>query len=288
MPVGMGKSRRARSSEGIRASSARAENPHQASRPFRAASVLVGLGFREGEHAHRRPRDMSRTEKLRQELIESIAHDMQTPLATLQGMAQTLTRGEPLPAERQRELHQAMLRQTTRLQHLVAQFLDFTRIEAGQTLSFHTSPTDVAERVSLIASTFGHGNPIDVDVPPDLPPAFVDGDRLAQVLANLISNAVKFSPSGSAILVSAHDRGDELELVVSDHGSGMSETELSRAFEKFYRGNSAPEATGTGLGLYISREIVEGQGGSITAASRPGEGCRITVRLPKTPEPGGT
>ena len=260
----------------------------EAARHFPAASVVVGIGFREAENAHRLRRNMTKAEQLRQELIESIAHDMQTPLAALQGMAQTLARGEPLPPERQRELHQAMLRQTIRLRHLVAQFLDYSRIEAGRTLSFNVAPTDVAERVASIASTFGHANPIEVDVPADLPPAFVDADRLLQVLANLISNAVKFSARGSPILVSARETGDELELVVTDHGRGMSETELSRAFEKFYRGSSAPEATGSGLGLYITREIVEGQGGKITATSRPGEGCRVAVRLPKAPEPGGS
>jgi signal transduction histidine kinase len=106
-------------------------------------------------------------------------------------------------------------------------------------------------------------------------------------LANLVSNAVKFSPAGAAIQVSARDTGDELELVVTDHGCGMSETELSHAFEKFYRGSAAPGAAGSGLGLYISREIVEAQGGRISATSRLGEGFCVAVHLPKAPEPGG-
>jgi signal transduction histidine kinase len=226
-------------------------------------------------------------EEFRKELIESVAHDMQTPLATLHGMAQTLARGQLLPVERQQELHQAMLRQTIRLRHLVDQFLDYSRIEAGRALSFNAAPIEVAEPVELMARTFSHGNPIELDVPSDLPPAFVDGDRLMQVLANLISNAVKFSSPGSAIQVRVRDMGDELELIVTDHGCGMSETDLTRAFEKFYRGSAALGITGSGLGLYITREIVEGQGGRITAASRLGEGCRLVVHLPKAPEPGG-
>jgi signal transduction histidine kinase len=226
-------------------------------------------------------------ERLREELIESIAHDMQTPLAALHGMAQTIARGEQLPAERQQELHQAMLRQTIRLRHLVDQFLDYSRIEAGRALSFNAAPIEVAEPVELMARTFGYGNPIEIDVPSDLPPALVDGDRLMQVLANLISNAVKFSSPGSAIQVSARDTGDELELIVTDHGCGMSETDLSRAFEKFYRGSAAIGTTGSGLGLYITREIVEGQGGRISATSRLGEGCRFVVYLPKASERGG-
>jgi signal transduction histidine kinase len=220
---------------------------------------------------------------LKEDLIASITHDIQTPLAAVCGMVQALADGERPQPEDERGFYEAMLRQAVRLRHLVIQFLDFTRMEAGPPLIFNPAPTDVMVPVELIAQTFMHSNPIEIDISAGLPPALVDSDRLMQVLANLLSNGAKFSPPGSPIRIVGREVGEEIELAVIDQGCGMRASDLANAFEKYFRGSTAAGTPGSGLGLYISREIVERQGGRITATSRIGEGSNFVVRLPKAP-----
>jgi signal transduction histidine kinase len=218
----------------------------------------------------------------REDAIRALMHDVQTPLAVVYGMVEALTREEgERSADDLQNLYEAMFRQVVRLRHLVGQFLDYAGMEDGRPLAFKLEPTDVRVPVDVIARSFAHANEIHVAIPPDLPPAMVDGARLMQVLANLMSNGVKFSPPGSPIAIEARERGDEIELVVSDRGCGMSPEDLERAFDKHFRCGSAEGTPGHGLGLYVTREIVERQGGKITVTSRVGEGSRFTVGLPK-------
>ena len=117
----------------------------------------------------------------------------------------------------------------------------------------------------------------------NVPPAFVDPDRLNQVLSNLVSNAVKFSPADAPISVRARASEEAVEIAVIDRGRGMDEAELEQAFLKFQRGAGAAGTRGTGLGLYVSRSVVEALGGRLEAESRPGHGSRFTVVLPLHP-----
>jgi len=219
--------------------------------------------------------------RFREELLSGVSHDMQTPLAVLLGSLAALQREDRVTPERRRRLHEGMARQGARLRRLVQQFLDYSRVEAGRPVALRLRSTDVRVVVRRVRDTFGAGRELILDVPDDLPPAFADPDRLDQVLANLVSNAVKFSPADTPVDVTARATARSIEISVTDRGVGMTPGELARAFEKFYRSGRAENIPGTGLGLYISRVLVEAQGGTVSVTSRPGEGSRFTVTLPR-------
>ena len=225
--------------------------------------------------------DAQEAARLREELLAALSHDMQTPLAVLLGSVRALQAVDDLAPKHRAGLYESMARRGTQLQRLVEQFLDYSRLEAGRPIQVRPAPTDVAAAVARMEAEVGWRRPLDVDVADGLPPAFVDPDRLDQVLTNLISNAVKFSPVGSPITVRARAGEETVEVAIEDRGQGMSQDELERAFLKFHRGSGAAGVPGTGLGLYVSRAVIEAQGGRLLAQSRPGHGSRFTVVLPR-------
>ena len=219
--------------------------------------------------------------RLREELIASVSHDIQTPLSVLLGWLATLNQHPDLPAAQRQEGYRSMARQAINLRRLVQQFLDYSRLEVGRPLVAQPRPTDVAVAIDKIRTDFGDRARIETDVPPGgLPEVFVDPDRLDQVLANLVSNAIKFSPVGSPVRVIARAGDEGIEVSVVDRGRGISPGEQANLFEKFYRAPGARDTEGTGLGLYTSRALVEAQGGRINVSSRVGEGSSFTVILP--------
>ncbi len=221
--------------------------------------------------------------RLREELLAALSHDMQTPLAVLLGSVKALQQFDDLAPKHRAGLYEGMARRGTQLQRLVDQFLDYSRLEAGRPIEARPSSTDVGAAIAQLENDLGWRRPLELAVPSDLPPAFVDPDRLNQVLANLISNALKFSPVGSPISVNARADDDVVQIVVEDRGRGMSPIELEEAFLKFHRGSGAGDTPGTGLGLYVSRAVIEAQGGQLTAESQLGRGSRFTLVLPRRP-----
>lgn len=221
--------------------------------------------------------------RFREELLAGVSHDMQTPLAIVLGSLLALRDEETMDPARRTVVYERMARQASTLHRLVQQFLDYSRVEAGRPLTLRPRPTDVGDAISRLHADMGSRWRLEVDLPDDLPSAFVDPDRLDQVLANLVSNALKFSPPSSGISIAARATDDTVEITVTDRGQGMSPADLAIAFEKFRRGAGAANFPGTGLGLYMSRVLVEAQGGRITAASRLGEGSQLTVVLPRRP-----
>jgi signal transduction histidine kinase len=221
--------------------------------------------------------------RLREELLAALSHDMQTPLAVLMGSVKALQQFDDLAPKHRAGLYEGMARRGAQLQRLVEQFLDYSRLEAGRPIAARPSSTDVGAAIAQLETDMGWRRPLKLAVPSDLPPAFVDPDRLNQVLANLISNALKFSPVGSPISVNARADDDVVSIVVEDRGRGMSPTELEEAFLKFHRGSGAGDTPGTGLGLYVSRAVIEAQGGQLTAESQLGRGSRFTLLLPRRP-----
>jgi PAS domain S-box-containing protein len=216
----------------------------------------------------------------REDMLAGISHDMKTPLAVLASLIDVLqTEAGQRPVAR-REIYQAMQRQAQRLRALLQQFLDYSRLEVGRPLEVRTRPTDVAAATERVVATWGGDRAIEVDVPPGIPPVLADPDRLDQVLANLLSNAVKFSPPGAPVRIEARSADQAVEISVIDRGRGISPADQALLFHKFHRGTGARGTEGTGLGLYITRALVEAQGGRITVASREGEGSRFTVTLP--------
>ncbi len=183
-------------------------------------------------------------------------------------------------------MYTAMRRQVQRLSSLVQQFLDYSRLEGGHRLVAHLQPTDLAELIDRAVATWGRNHPIKVDLEAGLPRAFADSERLEQVLANLLSNAVKFSPPNSPVAITARRVRKTIEIRVSDRGKGITPADLANLFEKFHRGAGARGTEGPGLGLYISKALIEAQGGGISVTSREGSGSTFTITLPFAPTGG--
>ena len=221
--------------------------------------------------------------RFREELMAAVSPAMQTPLAVMLGSIKALEVGGDLGARDRARLYERMSRRGAQLRRLVQQFLDYSRLEAGRPIVVRPTLADVGAAIVQAEADVGERRPVHVDVPAGLPPAFVDVDRLDQVLTNLISNAIKFSPPGSPISIAARAGTDTVEVTVADQGRGMSPADLACVFEKYHRGAGADGTPGTGLGLYVSQAVLQAQGGRIVASSRLGEGSRFTVVLPRHP-----
>jgi two-component system sensor histidine kinase KdpD len=229
------------------------------------------------------------TEKLQTALLNSISHDLRTPLVTITGAFSALEAEEDrLDEAGRRSLARAGREEAERLNHLVGNLLDMTRIEAGA-LRIMAQPCDVEDAVGVALDRLGPrlgDRPVAVDLPPELPPAPMDLALMAQALVNVLDNAAKYSPGGAPIDVTARQAGDQVEITVADRGSGIRSEDLTRVFDKFYRVQRRDGAGGTGLGLSISKGIVEAHGGRIWAENRTGGGTVVTIALPlaKMPE----
>jgi two-component system sensor histidine kinase KdpD len=233
----------------------------------------------EAQQAHVR----AETERMRNAVLSSVSHDLRTPLATISGAASSLTQDE-LNAAARKDLARSIYREADRLDRLLKNLLDMMRIEAGAVqLSREWHPIDEVAGAAL-ARLEGrlHDHTINTSFPADLPLIFVDGVLLEQVVINLVENAVKYTPPGSTIDLSAPAGDDQVIVEVADRGVGIPSGEESRIFDKFYRGKTTQEG-GVGLGLTICRGIVEAHGGRIWAENRSGGGAifRFTIPLPE-------
>lgn len=251
-----------------------------------AARVALALANSELREAVSRFEADEEASQFREELLAAVSHDMQTPLAVLLGSIRALEAGENLGSRERGHLYERMGRRGLQLRRLVQQFLDYSRLGAGRPVVVRPAMTDIRYALTQLEADIAGRRPVAFTMPNDLPPAYVDPDRLDQVMANLVSNALKFSPSGSPITVEAKATADSVELSVGDEGQGMSPADLATVFQKFHRGSGAEDIPGTGLGLYVSRALLEAQGGRLLAASTLGQGSRFTVVLARQPPPG--
>lgn len=219
--------------------------------------------------------------RARQDILAGLSHDMKTPLGVITGALDVLRSAEGgLPPERALSLYDAMAAQMHWLRRLVLQFLDYTQLESGDRIRINVCATDVGQAIRWVVETSDAGSLVTVETEDELPLAMVDPDRFDQVLFNLLSNALKFSPPGSPVKISAAQSGDQVRVSVTDRGRGISPNDLASLFTKYHRGLGAADTGGTGLGLYMSRALMEAQGGSLTVASRLGEGATFTVLAP--------
>lgn len=222
------------------------------------------------------------TERLRNTLLSAISHDLRTPLAGITGAASLLVEGnDKLAAESRGELASSILDQSDRLNRLVANLLDLTRIEAGA-IQLQRVLQPIEEVVEVVLGRMERElreHPVKTHLPANLPPVAVDGLLIQQVLINLFDNAAKFSPAGSVIDLTASTQGDALVVEVADRGAGIPADAMDRIFEKFYRIDTSL-AEGTGIGLAICRGIVEMHGGQISARNREGGGAVFRFTLP--------
>jgi signal transduction histidine kinase len=251
----------------------------------RRARIENALGlssaYRETAELNARLLDAERrATRAREELIAGASHDMQTPLAVLIGLIDAMAADGELPPDHQAEAVRTMGRQAHLLQHLVRQFVDYTRLKAGRQLAIHPRPSDIGPIVEQVAAVQAESNPIELEVPDDLPQALVDPDRLRQALMNLVSNALKFSPPGSRPRIVARSERDAIEISVIDRGRGIGPEERSHLFEEFHRGD-AESGPGSGIGLYLTHMLMEPQRVRIAVESDPGKGSTFTLVIPQ-------
>jgi signal transduction histidine kinase len=223
-------------------------------------------------------------EQRRVALIGDVAHELRTPLATIEGYAEGLLDGVVAPtAETWAVIHD----EAARLRRLVADLQELSRAEAHQLplQQAPTSPAALAEQAvaRLTAQFTDKGVSLINAVPPDLPPVQADPDRVLQVIINLLGNALRYTPAGGTVRLSAERQGAVVVLTVADTGLGIAPEHLPHLFERFYRVDKARSRAlgGSGLGLTIAQAIVEAHGGQITAASPgPGQGATFAFTLP--------
>ncbi len=223
------------------------------------------------------------TDKLQNALLNSISHDLRTPLVSITGALSSLTNDQVILDETaRRNLIETASEEAARLNRLVGNLLDMTRLESG---AMHVK-RDACDLQDLIGSSLEEVNPrlggrsITVNVPDTLPLASMDFVLIQRVLVNVIDNGLKYSPGDSPIEIRAQMAGAFVEITVSDRGVGIPAEDLTRIFDKFYRVQRPDNVNGTGLGLAIGKGIVDAHGGFISAENRPGGGTIITIALP--------
>jgi signal transduction histidine kinase len=234
-----------------------------------------------------------RLERLRDAFVAAVSHELRTPLTSISGFLELLTDEEHVLGPAGRRYVDVIRRGNARLCRIVEDLLLVAEIEAER-LELQLAPTDLAE---LAADTVGDALPtaaengieLSLDVTGRLP-LEADAARLRQVLDNLISNALKFTPSGGSVTVSAANADGSLRIEVIDTGIGVPQDELGQLFSRFYRASSAKRRAipGTGLGLVIARAIVEAHAGTISLEPHETKGTRVTVTLPACQPDGGT
>jgi signal transduction histidine kinase len=234
--------------------------------------------------------ELEELDRLRRDLVANVSHELRTPITALQAVLENLVDGVEAPDP---ETFRTMLKQVERLGRLVTQLLDLSRLESGavplqrRTFVVRTLLEDAAEECRLHAPA----TPVEVRVEPDDLTVDADPERVHQVVANLLENAVRHSPPAAPVQLVAASSPDRavVRLEVSDAGPGIPDEEAGRVFERFYRADAARASAdgGAGLGLAIARWIVDLHGGSIRPERRVPTGCRMVVELPARAPTGG-
>ena len=226
-------------------------------------------------------------EEAKSEFVATVSHELRTPMAGIYGAAQTLLREDiELDPGNRRTLLEIIATQAVRLSEITEEVLIASRLDRGE-LPVARERVDVgplaAETIEHMRARVPDANRLALDLEPGLPPASADPDRLQQVLLNLLDNAVKYSPNGGQVVLTVSAPTNGIRIAVTDRGPGIPSSEQQRIFEKFYRLDTqlTRAGGGTGLGLYITRELVRRMGGTIGVESEPGRGSTFTVDLPR-------
>ncbi|GAC1327054.1 MAG: hypothetical protein NVS2B16_01910 [Chloroflexota bacterium] len=224
--------------------------------------------------------------RVKDQFLSIVSHELRTPLTTIKGYAQMLRRKLVNDDEGMR-FADTIDAQVGRLSRLVDDLLDVTRFARGQfelkqeRMALDPVLEDVVTRFQLVAPKHN----LELHLNGDRPTGNWDHDRLEQVMNNLVGNAIKYSPEGGVITVSAHPAGDNVVIAVRDHGLGIPEADQEHLFERFFRGSAeGQDIKGMGLGLYVTKRIVEAHGGSISLQSTPGQGSEFRFTLPLSRE----
>jgi PAS domain S-box-containing protein len=253
---------------------------------------ISGVEFEDGVvYAFRNLTEERALDALKSDFIATVSHELRTPLAAIYGCARTLLRRDLQLGDNDRDrLLEVVAQESERLTRIVGDILLANQIDAGR-LRLKDLEFDVAELVRAVVEEMEavlsgkEGIELVLEAPESLPRVFGDEDKLRQVLLNLVDNAIKYSPDGGRVGIRVEQRDSGLRIAVSDEGLGIPHADLQRIFGKFYRVD--PQQTrgvgGTGLGLYICRELVRHMDGRVSVTSREGHGSTFVVDLPLLP-----
>jgi signal transduction histidine kinase len=235
--------------------------------------------------------DLARATGLRQRMTADIAHDLRTPLTVMAGYLEALRDGVLSPSPQRFE---TMHQEAQHLSRLVEDLRTLSLADAGE-LTLNREPVSPGSLLEQVAAVYQHqakqhGIELKVDAAPTLPEVYVDPDRMAQVLGNLVSNALRYTPAGGQISLGAAQDAGHVLLTVQDTGAGIAADDLPHVFDRFYRGDQARAGDGgeSGLGLTIARSLIQLHGGTITVQSSPGKGTTCAIALPVGNVPLGT
>jgi two-component system sensor histidine kinase KdpD len=225
-------------------------------------------------------------------LLDAVTHDLRTPLTSIRAAATTLRKaqriGQPLDSDLAKELVELVDGESLHLDQIISSFVELARIEAGDLTLTTTwsSFQDVAQAAIERAQMLLTKHQVVIEIPDSLPMMHIDVRALAEVMYTLLDNARKYSPESSTITLSARRVVREVEVSVSDQGNGISETDLDRVFDKFYRGKDSQNSRlhspgGLGIGLSIAKAIVEAHRGAIWVADQMhSKGATLVFRIP--------
>lgn len=231
--------------------------------------------------------ELSRSVNARKQMTADIAHELRTPLSLILGHAEAVHDGVLPPS---RENFEIIREEATRLEHLVNDLRILSLADAGE-LSIHPQTIEPERLLREVASLYQYqiqrkNITLDLNIAPSLSTVDVDPGRMTQVLTNILDNALRHTPEGGTIILSAIERNENVELAVQDTGPGLKAQDLERIFDRFYRTDASRQRDdafggGSGLGLAIARSIVQAHGGQISAESDLGKGLKLIVTLPK-------
>lgn len=230
--------------------------------------------------------DLKESEEMRREFVANVSHELRTPITSIRSYAETLTDSEGMPREMENSFLAVIVRESDRMTQIVGDLLTLSKFDAGsfefffEEFSFERSVRDVFSAVRLEAE--GRGQDYQLELDYNMPLIRGDRARVEQALINMLSNAVKYTPDGGRVEMSAGSTGDTVWASVSDSGIGIPESDIGRVFDRFYRVDKARsrESGGTGLGLAITKEIVVRHEGTVELESELGRGTVITITLP--------
>ncbi len=231
--------------------------------------------------------EKKKLEKIRQDFISNVSHELKTPLTSIKAMVEVLLEGGADDSKLRKDFLENINQEVDRLSRLVNDLLLLSRLESDKAF-LNPVPTDFVSLVTRTVSRFQpramkEGLTLTLDIKGEIPPIKVDVNYIDQVISNLIDNAIKYTPSGGKIDVLVEDLGKEVKVSVKDTGIGISKEDLPRVFERFYRGDKSRNLSlgGVGLGLSIVRHIVEAHGGKVGVESSLGKGSTFYFILPK-------
>ena len=230
--------------------------------------------------------EQRKNEEMRKEFVANVSHELRTPLTNIRSYAETIAdnAGE-LPIEMEKKFLGVILNESDRMTHIVQDLLTLSRFDSGREdlkmtrFSFSTAVQDVYNAVYMEAQR--HNHTLTVEIQPNMPDIVADRERVMQVMMNVVSNSIKYTPDGGVIHIYAGHKGGMVWMVVDDNGIGIPEKDRNRIFERFYRVDKARsrQSGGTGLGLSIAKEIVERHEGSLGLVDKDGPGLAVRMEL---------